>query len=164
VYVRRLGPEPIQAEVQYNRKSCRSTMVLWVSRAAGHIRRRGAKEMPVPSLNRSSPVVPPRPASYLRNRKWIIVEPGAGFQSVPDWTEIVVFLPRNSLQQLLPAFRSGCPPPWDLKRHVLLGRVPMWVTSSVIRPYRVRLVYSAPPHPFQWRPTWGGATRTHPFQ
>ena len=36
---------------------------------------------------------------------------GSGVQSVPDRWEVVVFLPRNSLQQLLLTLRRRCPPP-----------------------------------------------------
>jgi len=108
---------PIQFVVPLNRKSCRSTTASWVSRhirvscAAGHFGRRAIKGMPVPLPNRPSPVVPPRPTPYPPNRKWNTVEPEVWVQSVSDRGEVVVFLPRNSLQQLLPTLRSRCPPP-----------------------------------------------------
>ena len=108
---------PIQSVVPPDRKSRLSTMASWVSRhlladrAAGHIGRRAIKGMPVPLPNWPSPVVPPRPAPYPPNRKWSTLEPEVGIQPNPDRGEVVVFLPRNSLHQLLPVLRSRCLPP-----------------------------------------------------
>jgi len=81
------------------------------SRAAGHIGRRAIKGMPVPLPNRPSPAVPPRSTPYPPNRKWSTLEPEVGIQPNPDRGEVVVFLPRNSLHQLLPVLRSRCLPP-----------------------------------------------------
>jgi len=115
--VRHLRSTPIQSVVPFNRKPRLSTMASWASRhllanrAAGHTGRRAIKGMPVPSSNRPSPVVPPRSTPYPPDRKWSAVEPEVGVQLDPGRGEVVVFLPRNSLQQLLPVLRSRCLPP-----------------------------------------------------